>query len=84
MTKSEIADYFEKGKDMETGFGTFSKPLVRPYKTYSMDLCGRKLSVDIGRVSAQANGAVLMHYGDTTLLATATAQVSAKATTDWF
>ena len=40
-------------------FNTYSKPLNREYKTYSMDLCGRTLSVDIGRVAAQANGAVL-------------------------
>ena len=58
---------------MNQNFGTFSKTLERPYKTYSMELCGRTLSADIGRVSAQANGAVLMHYGDTTILATATA-----------
>ncbi len=69
---------------METGFGTFSKPLVRPYKTYSMDLCGRKLSVDIGRVGAQANGAVLMHYGDTTVLATATASKEPREGIDFF
>ncbi len=34
-------------------------------KTFSMELAGRTLSVDIGRVAAQANGAALMHYGDT-------------------
>ena len=43
------------------------------FKTYEMDLAGRKLSVDIGRVAAQANGAAFMHYGDTTVLVTATA-----------
>ena len=69
---------------METGFGTFSKPLNREYKTYSMDLCGRKLSVDIGRVSAQANGAVLVHYGDTTVLATATASKEPREGIDFF
>ena len=37
-------------------------------KTYSMELAGRTLSVDIGRVAAQANGAALMHYGDTVVL----------------
>ena len=42
-------------------------------KTYSMELAGRTLSVDIGRVAAQANGAALMHYGDTVVLSTATA-----------
>ena len=43
------------------------------YKSYSMELAGRTLTVDIGRVAKQANGAALMHYGDTTVLATATA-----------
>ena len=33
------------------------------YKSYSMELAGRTLTVDIGRVAAQANGAALMHYG---------------------
>ncbi len=69
---------------METGFGTFSKPLERPYKTYSMDLCGKKLSVDIDRVSAQANGAVLVHYGDTTVLSTATASKEPREGIDFF
>ena len=35
------------------------------YKSYSMELCGRTLTVDVGRVAAQANGAAFMHYGDT-------------------
>ena len=43
------------------------------YKKYEMDLAGRKLVVDIDRVGKQANGCALMHYGDTTVLATATA-----------
>ena len=44
------------------------------YKSYSMELAGRTLTVDIGRVAKQANGAALMHYGDTTVLATASIQ----------
>ena len=43
------------------------------YKSYSMELAGRTLTVDIGRVCAQANGAALLKYGDTTVLSTATA-----------
>ena len=35
------------------------------YKSYSMELAGRTLTVDIGRVAAQANGAVFIKYGDT-------------------
>lgn len=54
------------------------------YKTYSMDLAGRKLSVDIGRVAAQANGAALMHYGDTIVLSTATASAEPREGIDFF
>lgn len=43
------------------------------YKTFSMELAGRTLSVDIRRVAAQANGAAFMRYGDTVALSTATA-----------
>ena len=43
------------------------------YKKYEMELAGRTLRVDVDRVAKQANGAVLMHYGDTTVLCTATA-----------
>ena len=38
-----------------------------------MEIAGRTLTVDVGRVCAQANGAALMHYGDTVVLSTATA-----------
>ena len=48
------------------------------YKSYSMELAGRTLTVDIGRVAKQANGAALMHYGETTVLCTATAFGQAK------
>ena len=43
------------------------------YKSFTMELAGRTLTVDIDRVAAQANGAALMHYGDTVVLSTATA-----------
>ena len=43
------------------------------FKQYEMELAGRTLRVDVDRVAKQANGAVLMHYGDTTVLTTATA-----------
>lgn len=65
-------------------FNTYSKPLNREYKTYSMDLCGRTLSVDIGRVAAQANGAAFMHYGDTIVLCTATASKEPREGIDFF
>lgn len=63
---------------------TFSTPLVNDFKTYSMDLAGRKLSVDIGRVGKQANGCAFMHYGDTTLLCTATASDKPREGIDFF
>ena len=74
----------KKGKEMEKTFGTFSKEKEKNYRTYSMDLCGRTLSVDIGRMSAQANGACFMHYGDTTILATATASKEPREGVDFF
>ena len=40
------------------------------YKKFEMELAGRTLRVDVDRVAKQANGAVLMHYGDTTVLCT--------------
>ena len=53
-------------------------------KTYSMELAGRTLSVDVGRVAAQANGAALMHYGDTVVLSTATASEKTREGIDFF
>lgn len=54
------------------------------YKTYSMELAGRTLSVDIGRVGKQANGCAFMHYGDTTLLCTATESAKPRDGIDFF
>ena len=54
------------------------------FKQYSMDLAGRTLTLDIGRVCAQANGAVLLHYGDTTVLSTATASKEPREGVDFF
>ena len=54
------------------------------YKTFTMELAGRTLSVDIGRVGAQANGCAFMHYGDTTVLSTATASEKPRDGIDFF
>ncbi|MCQ2518702.1 MAG: polyribonucleotide nucleotidyltransferase, partial [Lachnospiraceae bacterium] len=54
------------------------------YKTFSMELAGRTLSVDVGRVSAQANGAAFMHYGNTVVLSTATASEKPRDGIDFF
>lgn len=54
------------------------------YKSFSMELAGRTLTVDVGRVAAQANGAAFMHYGDTTILSTATASDKPRDGVDFF
>ncbi len=54
------------------------------YKTYTMELAGRTLTVDIDRVAKQANGAALMHYGETTVLSTATASDKPREGIDFF
>ena len=54
------------------------------YKTYKMDLAGRTLSVDVNRVGKQANGCAFMHYGDTTVLCTATASEKPREGIDFF
>lgn len=54
------------------------------YKSFSMELGGRTLTVDVGRVAAQANGAAFMHYGDTTVLSTATASDKPRDGVDFF
>lgn len=54
------------------------------YKSYSMELAGRTLTVEIGKVAAQANGAALMRYGDTVVLSTATASEKPREGIDFF
>ena len=54
------------------------------YKTYEMELAGRTLKVDIDRVGKQANGCAFMHYGDTTVLCTATASEKPRDGIDFF
>ena len=54
------------------------------YRTYTTEVAGRTLSVDIGRVAEQANGAALVHYGDTVVLVTATASDKPRDGIDFF
>ena len=54
------------------------------YKSFSMELAGRTLTVDVGRVGAQANGCAFMHYGDTTVLSTATTSEKPRDGIDFF
>ena len=58
--------------------------MSKEFKSYSMELAGRTLTAEIGRVCAQANGAVLMHYGDTVVLSTATASKQPREGIDFF
>jgi len=53
-------------------------------KTYSMELAGRTLKVEIGKVGKQANGCAFMQYGDTTVLCTATASAKPRDGIDFF
>lgn len=54
------------------------------FKKFEMELAGRTLRVDVDRVAKQANGAVMMHYGDTTVLCTATASEKPREGIDFF
>ena len=54
------------------------------YKSFSMELAGRTLTVDVGRVAKQANGAAFMHYADTVVLSTATASEKPRDGIDFF
>ena len=63
---------------------TFSKEMKKDFRTYSMELAGRTLSVDIGRVGAQANGAAFMKYGDTVVLSTVAASEKPRDGIDFF
>ena len=54
------------------------------YQSFSMELAGKTLTVDINRVGKQANGCALMHYGETTVLSTATASEKPRDGIDFF
>ncbi len=63
---------------------TFSRQVEKSYKTFTIEIGGRTLSAQVGRVAAQANGAVLLQYGDTTVLSTATASDKPRDGIDFF
>ena len=54
------------------------------FKSFSMELAGRTLTVEVGRVAKQANGAAFMHYGDTVVLSPATASDKPRDGIDFF
>ena len=58
--------------------------MSKEFKSFSMELAGRTLTVEIGRVCAQANGAALMHYGETVVLSTATSSKQPREGIDFF
>ena len=58
--------------------------MSKEFRSFSMELAGRTLTVEIGRVCAQANGAALMHYGDTVVLSTATSSKQPREGIDFF
>lgn len=53
-------------------------------KSFSMELAGKTLTIEVGGVAKQANGAAMMHYGDTTVLSTATASDKPRDGIDFF
>ncbi|MGB2573277.1 MAG: hypothetical protein ACPIE8_03430, partial [Henriciella sp.] len=50
----------------------------------SLEWAGRTLTIETGQVARQADGSVMITYGETTLLATATFAKSAKPGQDFF
>ncbi len=58
--------------------------MEKNYRTFTMELAGRTLRVDIGRVGKQANGCAFMQYGETTVLCTATASDKPRDGIDFF
>ena len=58
--------------------------MSKEFKRYQKEIAGRMLTVDIGRVAAQANGAAFIKYGDTTVLSTCTASEKPRDGIDFF
>ena len=54
------------------------------YKKYSMELAGRPLTLEVGKLAELANSAVLVSYGETTVLVTCTASARPKYGIDYF
>ena len=54
------------------------------FKSYSMDLAGRTLTVETGKMAGLANASVLVKYGETTVLVNVTASKEPKEGIDFF
>ena len=84
MTDCQLCVYFSVVSVSSARIKNNLKRRQDMYKSFSMELAGRTLTVDVGRVAAQANGAAFMHYGDTTVLSTATASEKPRDGIDFF
>ncbi len=84
MTDCQLCVYFSVVSVTSARIKNNLKRRQNMYKSFSMELAGRTLTVDVGRVAAQANGAAFMHYGDTTVLSTATASEKPRDGIDFF
>ena len=51
---------------------------------FHLDFCGRGITVETGEIAKQADGAVIIRYGDTVTLSTACASNQAKEGIDFF
>ncbi len=56
----------------------FQEKVFDNYKTYEYELAGRKLVVESGKMAGLANGSVLVRYGETVILACATASAAPR------
>ena len=54
------------------------------YKVFEMDLCGRPLKIEVGKVAELANASAMVHYGDTTVLVAVTASARPRDGIDFF
>ncbi|WPS86521.1 polyribonucleotide nucleotidyltransferase [Brevibacillus halotolerans] len=52
--------------------------MEQQYRTFDFDLAGRKLTLEFGKVAKQAQGSVLVRYGDTTILSAVTVSKEPK------
>ena len=52
--------------------------------SYSMDLGGRTLTIEAGKIAKQANGAVLVRYGDTAVVVAVTGTKTPREGVDFF
>ena len=54
------------------------------HKVYSMDLCGRPLSIEVGKIAELANASCFVKYGETTVMVAVTAAPRPRDGVDFF